>query len=67
MSKISQSEKDSYHMIFLMWKLRKKTENHRGKRGKNKMKSEREINHNRLLITGNKLRIARQEAGREMG
>ena len=31
--------------------------------GKNKMKSERETNHNRLLNTGNKLRIAGEVHG----
>ena len=34
LSKISQSEKDKYHMISLMWKLRKRTDDHRGREGK---------------------------------
>ena len=38
-----------------------------GRRGKNKMKSERETNHKRLLIIGNKSRVAREEEGRRMG
>ena len=36
LSKISQSEKDKYHMISLIWNLRNKTEDHRGREGKNK-------------------------------
>ena len=42
-----------------MWNLRNKTEDHRGerKKKKNKTKSEREVNHKRLLIIGNKLRV----------
>ena len=39
-----------------MWNLRNKAEDHRGREGKlNGKKSERETNHERLLITGNKL------------
>ena len=45
LSKIRQSVKDKYHMISLIWNLRNKTEDHRGREGKNKMKSERETNH----------------------
>ena len=33
LSEISQSEKDNY-MISLMWNLRNKTEDHRGREGK---------------------------------
>ena len=33
-SKISQSEKEKYHMISLMWNLRNKTDEHIGKEGK---------------------------------
>ena len=35
-----------------------KTDEHRGMEGKNKTKTERETNHNRLLTVGNKLRTA---------
>jgi len=35
--------------------------------GKNKMKSEREINHKRLLTISNKLRVAGREVGWGMG
>ena len=34
LSEVSQSEKDKYHMISLMWNLRNKTEDHRGREGK---------------------------------
>ena len=64
LSEISQSEKDSYHMTSLMWNLRNKTEDHGGREGKtNKIKSERETNHKRLLIIGNKLKVAGGEGG----
>ena len=33
LSKISQSEKENYHMISLMWDLRNKTEEHWGREG----------------------------------
>ena len=42
LSEISQSEKDSYHIISLMWNLRNKTEDHRGKEGKIKQDKIRE-------------------------
>ena len=45
LSEISQSEKDNYHMTSLIY-LRNKTKECRGREGKIKMKSEREINHN---------------------
>ena len=39
LSKISQSEKDRYHMTFTyMWNLRNSTNEHKGKEGKNKIK-----------------------------
>ena len=38
-----------------MWNLRNKTEDHRGKEER---KKKDEVNHKRLLITGNKLRFA---------
>ena len=35
LSEISHSEKDNYHMIsFVMWNLRNKTEDHRGREEK---------------------------------
>ena len=37
LSEISQREKDKYHMISLMWNLRDKTDEHRG-RGKKRRK-----------------------------
>ena len=39
LSEISQSEKDKYHMITLMWNLRKKTDEHMG-RGEKKKRRE---------------------------
>ena len=67
LSKISQSEKDNYNMIFLIgsgdatwgiWGV-----------GKEKMKEDgigRQTNHKRLLISQNKLRVAgRRGFGRE--
>ena len=38
LSKISQSEKNKYHLISLMWNLRNKTDEHKGKGRKNKIK-----------------------------
>ena len=47
---IRQSEKDNYHTVLLMWKRRNSAEDHRGREEKlNGKKSEREINHERLL------------------
>ena len=34
LTETSQSEKDKYHMISLMWNLRNKTNEHRGVEGK---------------------------------
>ena len=34
LSEISQSEKDKYRIISLMWNLRNKTDEHRGREGK---------------------------------
>ena len=34
LSEIGQSEKDKYHTFTLMWNLRNKTEEHRGREGK---------------------------------
>ena len=42
LSEISQSEKDNYHMISLMWNLRNKTEAHRGREGKTEWEGIRE-------------------------
>ena len=36
LSEISQSEKDNYHDFTHMWKLRNKTDKHRGTEGKKK-------------------------------
>ena len=49
-----------------MWNLRNKTEEHREREGKIKQDKtipEWETNHKRLLILGNKLRVARGEEG----
>ena len=41
-----------------MWNIGSSTEDHRGREGKlNGKSSEREINHERLLTIGNKLRV----------
>ena len=58
LSEISQSEKERYHMIPLMWNLRNKTDEHM--EGK---KEERETNYKRLIMIHNKLRVARGEVG----
>ena len=50
-----------------MWNLRNKTEDQRGREGKNKTKSERKTNHKRLLTIGNKLRVAGGKKGEGMG
>ena len=42
LSEISQSEKDNYHMISLVWNLRNKTEDQRGREGKIKQDEIRE-------------------------
>ena len=39
LSKISQSEKNEYHVISLMWNVRNKTDEHRSKKRK------KEVNH----------------------
>ena len=52
---ISQSEKDKYHMISLVWNLRNKTYEHIGSGGKER--EERERNHKRLLTIEYKLRV----------
>ena len=44
-----------------MQNLRNKTDEHKGREGKNKIKTEREANHKRLLNTENKLRVAGRE------
>ena len=67
LSKISQSEKDKYHMISLMWNLRNTTDEHRGRGVKIRIKTERKANHKRLLTMEIKLRIAGGEVGRGMG
>ena len=61
---VSQSEKDNY-MISLMWNLRNKTEEGRGREGKIKQDEIREGDKPRRLLTiGNKLRVAGGEAVR---
>ena len=49
-----------------MWNLRNKTEDHRGSEGKIKQDETRETNHKRLIIIGNKLRVAGGVRGRGM-
>ena len=44
--------------------MRNSTDEHRGKGRKNKIKTEREANHKRLLNTENKLRVAGREESR---
>ena len=47
-----------------MWNIRNSVEDLRGREKKwNGKKSERETNHERLLITGNKGRVAGEEVG----
>ena len=56
---ISQSEKNTYHMVSLMWNIRNGPEDHRGREQKlNGKTSERETNHEKLLTLGNKLWVA---------
>ena len=57
LSRISQSEKDKYCMISLMWNLGNKTDEHRGRE-----KKKREANHKRLLT-----RVAGGEVNGGMG
>ena len=58
LSKISQSEKDNYHMISLMWNLRNKTNEQREKK-------EREANQETLKsFLENKLMVTRERKGR---
>ena len=53
-SEISQSEKQIPYDLTHVWKLRYKTDEHRGR----KKKIERKAYHKRLLATENKLRVA---------
>ena len=66
LSKISESEKDNYHMISLIWGIWEAEWEVWGV-GKEKMKQDgigRETNHKRLfLISQNKLRVARGVGG----
>ena len=51
-----------------MWNIRDNTEDHRGRKGKlNGKKSERKTTHERLLTSGNKLRVVEREVGGGMG
>ena len=45
LSEISQSEKDKYYMISLMWNLRDKTNEQRKKEREREREREREANH----------------------
>ena len=47
-----------------MWNLRNKTRSQRRRGNKKTRQNQREINHKRLLITRNKLRVARGEGAR---
>ena len=52
LSKISQSEKDKYRMISLLWNLRKKTNKQREKRERNKPTKNRPLTiENELMFT----------------
>ena len=57
LSNITQSGKDNC-MISLMWNLKTKTGEDRGREEKKYTKLERETNHKRLSTLGNKLRVA---------
>ena len=46
-----------------MWNLRSKTNEHRGKKEKNTLKTEKKANYKRLLNTENKLRVAGGKVG----
>ena len=51
-----------------MWNIRNSVDDHRGREGKlNGKKPERETNHERLWILGNKLRVDRGAVGGGMG
>ena len=68
LSKISQSEKDNYHKISLICRILEMTPRSIEEgRKKNQTKSERETKHKRLLIVGNKLRVAGGEGSGGMG
>ena len=54
LSETSQSEKDNYHMVSLMWNIRNSERDHKGRRGTEWEKLERETNHERLLSLRNK-------------
>ena len=58
LSEISQSEKDNYHMVSLIFGIQEAVEDHRGREAKlNGKSSEREKNGERLLTIGNTLRF----------
>ena len=51
-----------------MWHIRNSAGDHRAKEGKlNRKESQREINHERLLTLGNKLKVAGGMVGGGMG
>ena len=54
-------------MISLVWNVRDQRIIGKGGKKLNEMKSERETNHRRLLIIGNKLRVTGGEEGGGMG
>ena len=68
LNKISQSEKDTFPMVSLMWNIQNRAEDHRGREEKlNGKSSERKRNHERLLTLGNKQVAGREEVGGSIG
>jgi len=64
LSEISQSEKDNFHMVSLMWNIRNSAEDNTEREGKlNRKKSERETNYERLWTPGTKLRVTEGSGG----
>ena len=58
LSKISQAEKNNYHITYV-WNIRNSMEDIRRRKGKmNEKKSERETNHESLFTLGSKQRAA---------
>ena len=58
LSEISQAEKDNYHTVSYLWRIRNNKENIRRKKGKVKWgKLEGETKHGRLWTLRNKLRV----------
>ena len=68
MSNKSIRERQLSYGFTYLWNIRNSAENHRGKEGKlNEKSSEREKNHEGLLILGNTLRVVGGEVGGGMG